>query len=109
MPPALSVYSVQNPGAMAEIDVSCITAANGWLCQVTVAGHGSESRHSVTLTRADFQRLTAGGGETPEGLVRRSFEFLLAREPKESILGSFALTDIGRYFPEFEREIGRRA
>jgi len=90
---------------MAEIDVSCVTAANGWLCQATVTGNGSESRHSVTLTRADFQRLTAGGGETPQGLVRRSFEFLLAREPKESILRSFALTDIGRYFPEFEREL----
>ena len=93
---------------MAEIDVSCITAANGWLCQVSVAEHGSESRHSVTLTRDDFQRLTAGGGETPRDLVRRSFEFLLARESKESILRSFALTDIGRYFPEYERDIASK-
>ena len=90
---------------MTDIDVNCVTAADGWLCQVTVADRGSETRHSVTLTRADFQRL-APSGETPESLVRRSFEFLLAREPKESILKSFALTDIGRYFPEFEREIG---
>ena len=87
---------------MSDIDVSCVTAADGWLCQVTVADHGSESRHSVTFTRADFQRL-ASSGETPDGLVRRSFEFLLQREPKESILKSFALPDIGRYFPEFER------
>jgi hypothetical protein len=94
---------------MAEIDVSCVTAANGWLCQVSVADHGSESRHSVTLSRADFQRLAAGGGETPDGLVRRSFEFLLARESKESILRSFALTEIGRYFPEYEAEITRGA
>ena len=71
--------------AMADIDVSCVTAADGWLCQVTVAEHGS--------------------GESPDGLVRRSFEFLLARERKESILRSFALTDIGRYFPEFEDAI----
>jgi hypothetical protein len=95
-----------NPG-MAKIDVSCVTATNGWLCQVTIADHGSESRHSVTLTRADFQRLTPIGG-TPDGLVRRSFEFLLEREPKESILKSFALTDIGRYFPDYEAEIGKR-
>ena len=93
---------------MADIDARCVTAANGWLCQVTISEHGSESRHSVTLTRADFQRLTDGGGETPQGLVRRSFEFLLAREPKESILASFALPEIGRYFPEFEREIASR-
>ena len=94
---------------MADIDVSCVTATDGWLCQVTVADHGSESRHSVTFTRADFQRLTAGGGESPDGLVRRSFEFLLTRESKESILKSFALTDIGRYFPEYEAEIKRGA
>ena len=90
--------------SMTDIDVSCVTAANGWLCDVTVAAGGSETRHSVTLTRADFQRLVSGGG-TPDGLVRRSFEFLLAREPKESILTSFSLPDIGTYFPEYEREI----
>lgn len=90
---------------MADIGVSCATATDGWLCQVTVADHGSESRHSVTLTRADFQRL-ASSGESPDGLVRRSFEFLLSREPKESVLKSFALTDIGRYFPEYERKMG---
>ena len=89
---------------MADIDVSCVTAANGWLCQVTVAEGGSETRHSVTFTRADFQRLTTSGG-TPQALVKRSFKFLLAREAKESILRSFALPDIGRYFPDYEREI----
>ena len=92
---------------MANIDVSCVTATDGWLCQVTVADHGSESRHSVTFTRADFQRL-ARSGETPDSLVRRSFEFLLAREPKESILRSFELSTIGRYFPEYEAEISGR-
>lgn len=92
---------------MAKIDVSCVTATNGWLCQVTVGDGGSETRHSVTFTRADFQRL-ATGGESPENLVRRSFEFLLAREQKESILRSFALPEIGRYFPEYEREMGKR-
>ena len=92
---------------MADIVVSCVTAANGWLCQVRIIDGGSETRHSVTFTRADFQRLTTSGG-TPEQLVRRSFEFLLAREPKESIFRSFALPDIGRYFPEYEREIRNR-
>jgi len=40
-------------------------------------------------------------------LVRACFEFLLAREAKDSILGSFDLSVIGRYFPEFESEITR--
>lgn len=90
---------------MSDIDVRCTTAADGWLCEVKVGSHWSESRHSVSLTRADFQRL-ASSGESPDGLVRRSFEFLLQRESKEAILPSFQLPDIGRYFPEFEREIG---
>jgi hypothetical protein len=92
---------------MANIDVSCVTATDGWLCQVAVAEGGSETRHSVTFTRADFQRLTTSGA-TPDDLVRRSFEFLLQHEPKESILRSFALPEIGRYFPEYEREVGKR-
>jgi hypothetical protein len=89
---------------VSAIDIDCATAADGWTCTVTVDGHWRETRHSVTLTRADFQRL-ASSGESPESLVRRSFGFLLAREPKESILKSFELSDIGRYFPEFEAEI----
>lgn len=92
---------------MADIDVNCVTAADGWLCQVTVAEGGSETRHSVTLTRAAFQRLNRSGG-SPDQLVRRSFEFLLAHEPKESILRSFAVPEIGRYFPDYEREISER-
>ncbi len=89
---------------MADIDVRCVTAANGWLCQVTVSDGESETKHSVTMTRADFQRLTPAAG-TPDGLVRRSFEFMLQRETKESILKSFALPDIAKYFPEYEAEI----
>jgi hypothetical protein len=89
---------------MSDIDVQCTTATDGWVCDVTIGSHWSESRHSVTLTRADFQRLAASG-ETPDGLVRRSLTFLLERESKESILPSFDLMTIGRYFPEFEREI----
>ena len=88
---------------MADLEIDCVTATDGWLCQVTVKDGGSETRHSVTLRRADFQRLASGG--RPENLVRRSFEFLLEREPKESILRSFELPVIGRYFPEFEGEI----
>jgi hypothetical protein len=68
---------------------------------------GSESTHVVTLRAADCERL-AGGKVQPVELVRRSFEFLLEREPKESILSRFDLPVIGRYFSEYEREIQRR-
>ena len=42
------------------------------------------------------------------GLVEASFAFLLERETKESILREFDLIVIGRYFPDYEREIGHR-
>ena len=65
---------------------------------------GSVSRHEVTVTRAVLERL-APGADDPEDLVRRSFAFLLERESKESILRSFELPEIGRYFPDYERTI----
>jgi hypothetical protein len=74
--------------------------------QVRVIEGRSESSHHVTLAPGDYQRLTKGKIE-PQELVRRSFEFLLEREPKESILPRFDLLVIGRYFPEYEREIKR--
>ena len=43
-----------------------------------------------------------------EELLKRSSEFLLEHEPKESILRQFDLSDISRYFPEYEREIRDR-
>jgi len=56
------------------------------------------------VKRRDLARLAPAATE-PDDLVRRSFDFLLAREPKESILRSFDLTAIARYFPEWERPI----
>ena len=41
-------------------------------------------------------------------LVQESFAFLLEREPASSILSSFELPVIARYFPEYEQEIRRR-
>ena len=75
--------------------------------QVRVIEGTSESTHRVTLKQDDYLRLSAGKIE-PQELIRRSFEFLLAREPKESILPQFDLPLIGRYFPEYERELKRK-
>ncbi len=73
---------------------------------VRVEEGGGASRHDVTLAKKDLDRL-ARAGESPESFVERCFRFLLAREPKESILGRFDVSVIARYFPEFEREIRR--
>jgi hypothetical protein len=74
--------------------------------QVRVVEGETESLHRVTCTTDDYRRLS-GGSTEPEELIKRSFEFLLAREPKESILPEFDLPIIGRYFPEYERELKR--
>jgi hypothetical protein len=74
---------------------------------VRVIESKTETSHRVTLKPEDYERLAKGKAE-PRELIRRSFEFLLENEPKESILSRFDLSVIGRYFPQFEREIKRR-
>ncbi len=88
------------------IDIRCEPAAagGGWTCVVEVGGSGAPTSHEVIVSGADLSRL-APGATSPEDLVRRSFAFLLAREPRESILRRFDLPLIGRYFPEYESEI----
>ena len=75
--------------------------------QVRVKEGATESSHRVTLKPEYLNRLTGGKIEAPD-LIRRSFEFLLGREAKESILSRFDLQDIQRYFPDFERTIERQ-
>jgi hypothetical protein len=72
---------------------------------VTISEGGSETTHEVELDDAYYRKISDGSVSKAD-LVRRSFEFLLAREPKESILGRFHLSVIARYFPEYESEIG---
>ena len=61
-------------------------------------------KFEVEVERAHWQEIT-NGTEDAEELVRRSFEFLLEREPKEAILHRFNLRDIKKYFPEYPRDI----
>jgi hypothetical protein len=75
--------------------------------RVTVSEGGSRSSHLVT-TSPEYCRKLTGGRVSPEALVQRSFEFLLEREPKESVLREFDLPVIARYFPEYEGEIKKR-
>ena len=75
--------------------------------RVTVTDAAARTVHRVTVPAPYYEKLT-GRRITAKALVRLSFEFLLEREPKESILQAFDLPVIGRYFPEFEREMRRR-
>jgi len=59
---------------------------------------------NVSLDQGYYEKLTSGKIGKEE-LIKRSFEFLLEREPKESILKNFNLKVIQRYFPEYEKTL----
>jgi len=73
--------------------------------RVTVRGK-NVTQHRVRVTDEDVKRF---GGATADAaaLLEASFRFLLEREPNTAILREFDLPVIGRYFPEYGREIGR--
>ena len=85
---------------MAEIQVTKIDDVN---FEVVIISHTTTTHH-VTVQDAYASKLT--NNQVPkEALVKKSFEFLLAREPNTSILRHFDLTVISRYFPEYESTI----
>jgi hypothetical protein len=92
---------------VSRLEVDCQPASDGWTCTVEVADDRGASRHTVRVPASDLARLDPTATD-PTDLVRRSFVFLLRHEPKESILASFDLAVISRYFPDYETEIRRR-
>ena len=94
---------------MTAIAVRCDgNPVEGWTCAVTLSEDGRPvSVHAVRVPSADLARL-APAAASPDGLVEQSFVFLLEREPPQSILRSFDLLEIARYFPEYEADIKRR-
>ncbi len=87
---------------MAEIRVTPLDDAT---FQVTVTDK-STTTHEVKV-QADYALKLTGGKITTAQLVKESFKFLLEREPNTSILPSFDLSVIARYFPEYERILGK--
>ncbi len=110
---------------MNSVDVRCSPSPAGdgsWWCEADVGDGRTTGRHTVVVAAEDARRLGAFGGATPEGatrvgsaesarverLVRETFAFLLEREPRSSILTTFDLAVVRRYFPEYESELRRR-
>ena len=85
----------------AAVDVTVRETTDGWIADVTVRGEHTTT-HRVRVTSAEHERY--GAGDVAD-LVRRSFAFMLAREPNTSILREFSLGTIERYFAEYPREI----
>lgn len=91
---------------MIAIDVRCTgDLSRAWTCFVTlVDGDRAVSDHEVRVQHSDLEEL-APAAVDPTDLVRRSFAFLLEREPASSILRRFDLSVIGRFFPDYAATI----
>ena len=88
---------------MAQIEVKEIGSETQTVCEVVVSEGTSKTTHRVTVPEDLYERLTAGK-MTKVQCVKAAFRFLLDRESKESIMRTFDLPVISRYFPEFEKE-----
>ena len=82
-----------------------VTVIDEYHFQVTVID-SSNTTHQVSIEPSYALKLTAGKITTAQ-LVEKSFEFLLEREANTSILRSFDLNVIARYFPEYEQIINQ--
>ncbi len=80
---------------------------NGWLFFVIVGDSENKTEHWVDLEE-EYWRILTESRHTPRELVKRSFEFLLEKEPKESILSQFDLRVIEDYFPGYEEIMKKR-
>jgi hypothetical protein len=60
---------------------------------------------SQTAMDKEYYEKISNGIIGPEDFAKKSFEFLLKREGKDSILKEFNIRQIREYFPEYETEI----
>ena len=80
-----------------------VTAIDEYHFQVTVID-SSNTSHQVSIEPNYALKLCAGKITTAQ-LVEKSFEFLLEREANTSIMRSFDLSVIARYYSEYEQII----
>lgn len=93
---------------MPASDITGITAAGEHAYDVTIVdGAGTETHHRVQVLESFLQRHGLAASQEPT-LVRASVLFLLEREPAGSIMATFTLDDIARYFPDYPAEVVNR-
>lgn len=94
---------------MVRITVNTISPVSDdmWTYQVEITesnGSGSQTRHKVSMGKEYYEKIS-DGIVGPEDFVKKSFQFLLKRENKDSILREFNINQIREHFPEYEKEI----
>ena len=82
-----------------------IEKRNDNVFEVTVADSVTTT-HTVTVTDQSLTDLT-DNNTTKTQLLEFSFNFLLDREPNTSILSSFDINVISRYFSDYRDEVRR--
>ena len=82
-----------------------IKKLNDDVFEVTVAD-SITTVHEVTVTDQNLTDLT-DNTVTKTQLLEFSFNFLLDREPNTSILSSFDINEISRYFSDYGNEVRR--
>ena len=87
-------------------DAITVSPAGAGRWRVDVRGTTPTS-HEVAIPQGYLEKLGLAA-VAPERVIEESFRFLLEREPNTSILRSFELPVIARYFPDYAREIRRR-
>lgn len=102
---------------MEAISIKKLTETDeGWMFDVEARDDEEVLEYLVEVEEDYWDQLTGerckeekpcdpGKRLDPDELVKKSFEFLLKREPRKSILKKFNLRDINKYFPEYEKEI----
>ena len=98
----MNVLTQKGPAKMIRVE-----RKNGEKFEVTVSEQDSSTVHTVVLDDNYYQALTEAK-IAKKDFIRKCFEFLLEREGKESILSSFNVRVINKYFPEFEQLIKSR-
>lgn len=63
-----------------------------------------QTKHLVSISDGLYFSLTSKKISKKE-LLKYSFQFLLEREPNTTILSSFELTEISKYFPEYLKKV----
>ncbi len=92
---------------MAEAIVASIEVTETSPNSFSVTVHGAHvTTHHVSVN-PDYAKQLLSTSHTLTDLVTASFNFLLDRESNSSILRSFDLSVIERYFPEYPKALSR--
>ena len=93
---------------MIDIQVETVSQKDGWLFNVVLTEKDSRTEHHVTMSQAEYNQIIKDKKCEPQDLIKKSFEFLLENESKESIMNQFGIMVIAQYFPNYIKEIYSR-